>query len=314
MKKFLILILFTSAALALNNPNSEKKLLLKKITTDINIDGIIDPAWSQADSVVDFFQLSPYYNQSPSVKTIAKVLTTDDALYSLIICYQNPEEIQSNAGLLDEFTGDVVSIMLDTFDDKQTAYKFAVSASGVKMDCRLLDDARNRDYNWDGIWFANSKIYNWGYIVEIKIPYKSIKYNKELKDWGLDFDRWIPEYAEDLYWCEYELNEGQRISKFGKLVFGDFQPSISGLNLEIYPVGFSKAVYLHDNKYNIDPDAGLDIFYNPSQKLTFQLTANPDFAQIEADPFDFNISRYESYFNERKMTYHPILWILKLIC
>ena len=300
MKKFLILILLTSTALALNNPNSEKKLLLKKITKNIDIDGIIDPVWSQADSAVNFFQLSPYFNQTPSVKTIAKVLTTEDALYSLIICYQNPEEIQSNAGLLDEFTGDVVSIMLDTFDDKQTAYKFAVSASGVKMDCRLLDDARNRDYNWDGIWFANSKIYDWGYVVEIKIPYKSIKYNKELKEWGLDFDRWIPEYAEDLYWCEYELNEGQRISKFGKLVFGDFKPSISGLNLEIYPVGFSKAVYLHDNKYNVDPDAGLDIFYNPSQKLTFQLTANPDFAQIEADPFDFNISRYESYFNERR--------------
>lgn len=300
MKKFLILILLTSTALALNNPNSEKKLLLKKITKNIDIDGIIDPVWSQADSAVNFFQLSPYFNQTPSVKTIAKVLTTEDALYSLIICYQNPEEIQSNAGLLDEFTGDVVSIMLDTFDDKQTAYKFAVSASGVKMDCRLLDDARNRDYNWDGIWFANSKIYDWGYVVEIKIPYKSIKYNKELKEWGLDFDRWIPEYAEDLYWCEYELNEGQRISKFGKLVFGDFKPSISGLNLEIYPVGFSKAVYLYDNKYNVDPDAGLDIFYNPSQKLTFQLTANPDFAQIEADPFDFNISRYESYFNERR--------------
>lgn len=300
MKKTLLFILFASITFAINHPNTDKNLVLKKIESEINVDGIIDPVWGEADSIVDFFQLSPYFNQPPSVKTIAKVLTTDDALYSLIICYQNIEDIQASSGLLDDFTGDIVSIMLDTFDDKKTAYKFAVSASGVKMDSRLLDDARNRDYNWDGIWFANSKIYNWGYVVEIQIPYKSIKYNKELREWGLDFDRWIPEYAEDLYWCEYEQNEGQRISKFGKLLFGDFRPTVSGLNLEVYPVGFSKAVYLHDTKYRVEKDAGLDIFYNPSQKLTFQLTGNPDFAQIEADPFDFNISRYESYFNERR--------------
>ena len=65
--------------------------------------------------------------------------------------------------------------MLDTYDDKRTAYRFAVSAGGVRSDCRMLDDARNRDYNWDGIWFAASKIYDWGYVVEIKIPYKSIR-------------------------------------------------------------------------------------------------------------------------------------------
>jgi hypothetical protein len=273
---------------------------LKKTDIEPGIDGVIDPEWSLADSVSDFFQLTPFYNQSPGFKTIAKVLTTNDALYSLIVCYQGKYKITATSGLLDEFTGDAVSIMLDTFNDKQTAYKFVVSASGVRMDCRLLDDARNRDYSWDGIWYAASKIYDWGYVVEIKIPFKSIKYEKQLSEWGLDFDRWVTSSNEDLYWCEYEQNEGLRISKFGKLILDDFRPSVSGLNLEIYPVGFSKATYLNDGKYKIDPDAGLDIFYNPSQKLTFQLTANPDFAQIEADPFDFNISRFESYFEERR--------------
>jgi hypothetical protein len=300
MKVFILLLISASFVFGSGSNNKEKKLLLKKTNSEIEIDGIIDLGWSTADSIVDFFQLQPYFNQAPSCTTIAKVLTTNEALYCLMICYQNPEDIQASAGLLDEYSGDVVSIMLDTFNDKQTAYKFAVNASGVRMDSRLLDDARNRDYNWDGIWFADSKIYDWGYVVEIKIPYKSIKYNKELTEWGIDFDRWIPKNAEDLYWCEYEQNEGMRVSKFGKLVFDDFQPSVTVLNLEIYPVGISKATYLRDDKYDIDPDAGLDVFYNPSQKLTFQLTANPDFAQIEADPFAFNISRYESYFDERR--------------
>jgi hypothetical protein len=164
----------------------------------------------------------------------------------------------------------------------------------------MLDDARNRDYSWDGIWDAASKIYDWGFVVEMKIPYKSIKYDKNLNEWGLDFDRWRSYNKEDLYWCEYEQNEGMRISKFGKLVLGDFKPGASGLNLEVYPVGISKFEYTDNNKYKGKADAGLDIFYNPSEQLTFQLTANPDFAQIEADPFSFNISRYESYFSERR--------------
>ncbi len=65
-------------------------------------------------------------------------------------------------------------------------------------------------------------------------------------------------------------------------------------------MGIAKATYIEDGKYDIDPDAGIDVFYNPSEKLTFQLTANPDFAQIEADPFAFNISRYETHFEERR--------------
>jgi len=293
-------LLISYAASAQSSENREKILYLKQTTSTIEIDGVIDQSWNEADSITDFFQLQPFYKEPPSVKTVVKVLTTEDALYCLFICYQKKENLQASSGLLDDFTGDGVSIMLDTFNDKQTAYKFAVSASGVRMDSRMLDDARNKDYNWDGIWFADSKIYKWGYIVEIKIPYKSIKYNKDLNEWGLDFDRWMPVNGEDLYWCEYEQNEGQRISKFGKLIFENFKPSAQGLNLEIYPVGITNATYLQNNKYDINPDFGLDVFYNPSLKLTFQLTANPDFAQIEADPFDFNITRYESYYSERR--------------
>jgi hypothetical protein len=296
----LICLLLTSFTSAQTAENQEKILFLKKSALSIDIDGVIDYSWHDADSITEFFQLLPYYNKPPSVKTVVKVLTTEDALYSLFICYQKKENLQASSGLLDDFTGDGVSIMLDTFNDKQTAYKFAVSASGVKMDSRMLDDARNKDYSWDGIWFADSKIYEWGYVVEIKIPYKSIKYNKELTEWGLDFDRWMPANGEDLYWCNYEQNEGQRISKFGRLLFKDFKPSTEGLNLEIYPVGITNATYIDENKYDINPDLGLDVFYNPSMKLTFQLTANPDFAQIEADPFDFNITRYESYYSERR--------------
>lgn len=278
----------------------ERTLVLRSVPDPPVVDGTVDSIWSEADSATGFFQTQPYYGQPPSRNTVAKVLTTADALYCLIICYDDHENIQKTTGKLDDYAGDVVSIMLDTFGDNKTAYKFAVTASGVKADSRLLDDARNRDYGWDGVWFAESKIHDWGFVVEMEIPYRSIQYDETLNAWGLDFDRWIPHLTEDLYWCRYEQNEGQRVSKFGRLLFENFRPTIKGENLEIYPVGFTSANYLDSKKYRVQGDLGLDVFFNPSPKLTFQLTANPDFAQIEADPFSFNISRYETYYDERR--------------
>lgn len=294
----ILAILFYAASLSAQT--IEKKIIIKKISSQIEIDGEIDDVWSIADSVEDFIQFQPYSNLPATRRTVAKLLTTDEAIYCLMMCYDDPAKVQQNKGMHDQFSGDVVSFMFDSFNDKKSAYKFAVSASGVKSDSRLIDDGRNRDYNWDGVWFSKSKFYVWGYCVEMEIPYRTIQYDKNLTEWSVDFDRWIPQLNEDIYWIDYDKKEGQRISKFGRMIFENFQPQITGMNLEIYPVGITKATYLNNGKYKIDPDAGIDILYNPSAQLTFQLTGNPDFAQIEADPFNFNISRYESYLRERR--------------
>ncbi len=295
-KVFPLLLICVVAAHA----EGPKVLKLKKVSGPIAIDGVIDPGWSSADSADGFIMQQPYHNIALTRSTVAKILTTDEALYCLMICYDQRDSIQVITGNLDNTDGDFASVMLDIFMDKRTAYKFGLTASGARSDCRLLDDARNRDYSWDGVWFSAAKVYDWGYVLEWEIPCRSIQYDQNLGEWGLDFDRWMPSHHEDTYWCAYEENEGQRVSKFGKLEFEDFRPSIKGNNLEFYPVGITRATYLKDGKYKGDPDAGLDIFYNPSRKLTFQLAANPDFAQIEADPFAFNISRYETYFDERR--------------
>lgn len=293
-------VLFLMAVATAWTQKSTKSLRLRRAPSAIEIDGRIESAWMAADSVADFEQFQPYHGKPPSRRTIAKVLATDEALYCLMLCEDDPANIQTNTGVLDDYGGDVVSLMLDTFGDKQTAYKFAVSAGGVRGDCRLLDDARNRDYAWDGVWFSAARTYGWGYAVEMRIPFRSIQYDGSLTVWGLDFDRWRPTDGEDIYWCAYQQNEGQRISRFGTLLLDEIRPTAHGLGLEFYPVGLLKAHRIESGAMKVDPDAGLDIFYNPSKTLTFQLTANPDFAQIEADPFEFNISRYETYYSERR--------------
>ena len=299
MRLQLIFLLLPTIAVAAVS-DGPKHLQLKRTSERIVVDGVIDAVWATADSADGFIMQQPYHGIPSTRQTVAKVLTTDQSLYCLMVCYDQRDSIQVITGKLDNADGDIVSIKLDTFLDKRTAYKFAVAASGARSDCRLLDDARNSDLSWDGVWFSAAKVYDWGFVVEWEIPYRSIQYDQNLTEWGLDFDRWMSARNEDTYWCAYEQNEGQRVSKFGRLLFEDFRPSIKGNNLEFYPVGITRANYLQDGACKVDPDAGLDIFYNPSQKLTFQFTANPDFAQIEADPFAFNITRYETYFQERR--------------
>lgn len=293
------LVISLGICIATPQTGDGQTLALRRTPSPIEIDGLIDPQWKSADSTTLSFQLLPYYRQNPTVQTTAKVLSTDEALYCLLICYQPRRTIESNTGLLDQDVGDAVSIMLDTFNDRQSAYKFAVSASGVRSDARLLDDGRNRDYSYDGVWNAAAAVFDSGYVVEMEIPYRTIKHDGTSAGWGLDFDRWVSRTKEDLYWSVYEQNEGMRISKFGRLEFDGVRPSASGLNLELYPVAIARTEY-NGSGYDTDPDIGLDLFYNPSERLTLLLTANPDFAQIEADPFNFNISQYESYFSERR--------------
>ncbi len=294
----LLLLLLCPAAAAWAHP--DKVVRLRSVSDRIIIDGEVEACWMEADSVADFCQYSPYHRRPPTRRTVARVLSTPDALYCLLTCYDEREHVETQTGLFDQPKGDNVSIMLDTFDDRRSAYVFAVSAAGVRSDARFLDDGRVRDYSWDGIWFGASRVYTWGFVVEMMIPYKSLRYANDSREWGVDFDRWIQWKNEDVYWCDYEQNEGLRISKFGRLVFDGTRPGSSGLNLEVYPVAATKATHLGNERYKVDPDAGIDLFYNPSERLTFQLTANPDFAQIEADPFKFNISRYETYFDERR--------------
>jgi hypothetical protein len=298
VRRLLLIGLFVLAGAAVQA--QQKKIKLLRAPSAITVDGLIDDAWSAADSAAGFTQQQPFHGKPSVYLTVAKVLTTDDAFYCLIIARDSSSHVQVKTGTQDDTEGDFVSVMLDTYGDRRTAYKFGVNAAGAKSDCRLLDDGRNRDYSWDGVWYAAAKVYAWGWTAEMMIPYKFISYDKSLRTWGIDFDRWNPRITEDSYWNRYEENEGQRISKFGALTLDGFTPTVTGHNLEIYPVGLAEYVKEKSTAGKVTPHAGIDVFYNPSTSLTYQLTVNPDFAQIEADPYAFNIGRYESYFDERR--------------
>ena len=278
--------------LAQTKPTIEAKL------TSIRpkIDGYLETTWFTGDSAKNFIQQRPDEGKLATESTTVYLLYDPENLYIAFKCYcRNLKEINRQVAPRDNTNGDRVGFIIDTFDDQNTAYYFLVNAAGVQADLYVSSDFRNWDYSWDGVWYSAARLTNFGYCVEIQIPFRSIRYRPDITEWGINFTRNIPKNDEQSYWSP-QPRQGVRVSLSGRL-FG-ISPKTKGANLEVYPVALCR--YEQTDKIKIYPDAGLDVSWVLGSASTFQLTTNPDFAQIEADPTQINLSKYELWYPERR--------------
>jgi len=224
------------------------------------------------------------------------LLYDPENLYIAFKCYcRNLREINREVVPRDNTDGDRVGFILDSFDDQNTAYYFLVNAAGVQADLYVSSDFRNWDNSWDGVWYSAARLTHFGYCVEIQIPFRSIRYKPNITEWGINFTRYIPKNDEQSHWAP-QPRQGVRVSLSGRL--SGISPKTKGAKLEVYPVALSR--YEQNDKIKISPDVGLDIRWTLGSASTFQLTTNPDFAQIEADPTQINLSKYELWYPERR--------------
>jgi hypothetical protein len=274
--------------------NNDKVLEVRFTENSPVIDGIIEEVWEIADSVDNFNQVTPYEKETPNEKTIVYALQDRRNLYFAFRCYSDSlEPICRLSGNEDD-----IRIAIDPFGSKTTAYFFIVHASGRFEDGWLLDDGRRRDDSWDGIWYRAVKLYDGRYEVEVKIPFKSIRYKEGLDEWGLNFVRNIACNNETDSWTEILQIEHNMVSKFGALK--GVEPYASGYYFELYPEGFTRYDNYGEEKGKINPNVSLNFKWDFTSQMTINATVNPDFAQIETDPFELNLGRYPIYLDERR--------------
>jgi len=259
------------------------------------IDGILEPLWSSADSAKNFVQRYPDEGKPATDSTVAYALYDDANLYVAFRCYARPDQLTLQVATRDNRQGDNVGLMLDTFDDKSSAYYFSVNAKGVQYDSRIVGDGMSWDNSWDGVWFSDARVTDYGYCVEMKIPFKAIRYKPGLTEWGVNFDRYVPRNDQQSDWA-LQKNGMMRVSNSGRLV--GIEPHSRGLNLEVYPVGLVRYDAAADRHFAAD--AGLDLAWYPGSATALHATVNPDFAQIEADPTQITLGRYELWLSERR--------------
>lgn len=292
-----VILLFFS----LTSGYAQKQISAFRVTTPILIDGIIDTQ-NFPDSATSFIQLEPQKGKTASRKTVVYFGYDSVNVYIFWKCYQPSDEIVAKIQSRDQLSksDDLVLVMLDTYNDNTSAYGFAVNPLGSQIDLKFTDDGRNIDINWDTEWQSAVKIFSWGWAAEMSVPFKSIKYRKNLDQWGINFGRIIRSNSETSYWSE-EMNDDFRISQSGILT-GIETPGAKS-NITLFP--YSTVRYENSDfsgKHNeVIPDIGGDLQWQFSSNISANVTINPDFATVEADEEQINLSRYELSYPEKRL-------------
>ena len=295
MSLLLAIVLFASAP---------KSVEVRFTSQPPRIDGFIEEVWQQADSAYDFVQFAPYEKTGPSEKTSVYILQDNDNLYVAFRCYA--ESIKPIACLTKD--EDYVVFGIDPFMSKTSGYYFWVYGSEIMWDGWVLDDGRSYDDSWEGVWYKGIKLYDNRMEVEFKIPFKSIRYKKDINEWGIQFQRYIASKRETSYWTEVSQIDRDMVSRWGTIT--NINPKSTGYYFELYPEGYTRldknfyynnTTYTQDSaKTKIKPSASLNLKWDITPQTTLNATAYPDFAQIEADPYTLNLGRYPTYLGERR--------------
>jgi hypothetical protein len=268
------------------------------ISERIRIDGKLDePAWLLATPISNMTQVIPKEGETPSEKTEIRVLVDANALYFGITCYdRTPDRIVSSQLVRDSFLDpdDNVAIVLDTFLNQRSGYFFNVNPAGARTDGQIANNAKTGSLEWDGIWDASTRITEDGWIAEIIIPFKTLRFKPGLKTWGLNFQRSIKRNNETVRWAGARQDFWiSNLSEAGSLE--GFPEIHQGTGLDIRPYG---VVRKDGDEYKLD--GGLDVSKNLTPNLNASLTMNTDFAETEADTRQVNLTRFALFYPEKR--------------
>ena len=265
------------------------------------IDGKLDdPAWQKAKPVSGFIQLVPDRAKPATDDTAFYIAYDPHHLYVAFRCYdESPDKVVNRivrrGGNI--YDSDVISFFMDPHHDHRTGYKFATTPGGVQSDAYRFDDIRS-DSSWRGIWWLETGIDEQGWVAEFKIPFANFRFpDKSEQVWGFDVERVHRRKDEVTVWKQMtQAGATTRMSDLGLMVglkdIGGAKP------FEISPYLLGGV----SDKESLDGQlgTGLDVQYNLTSTLKTNVTVNPDFAQVEADQLEINLTRFPTRFPERR--------------
>ena len=289
---------------------ASRRLLAVRASQPIKIDGVLDDAdWSRAPIANGFIQNEPREGDPASEDTDVRVLYDSDNLYVGVFARdREPAGIIVN-DLREDFAGgianastesDLFAMVLDTFEDKRNGYEFMVNPAGAKADAQVANEGRETNWSWDGVWTTKTRTVADGWYAEIEIPFKTLRFqNSTEQTWGLNFQRRVRRKNEDSYWAPLPriFNLG-RLSMAGTLE--GLQGVVPGRDLRLKPYALSSYGDAAGKAHTSDGNGGFDVKYGVTKGLTWDFTTRTDFAQVEADEQQINLSRFSVFFPEKR--------------
>ena len=281
-----------------------------------DLDGVLDEeVWLTAAVIDDFVQQEPAEGDPATERTVVRLMYDAQSLYVGVEAYDSQadgviatEMRRDSRRLLDE---DNFQIILDTFHDSRSGYMFVTSPLGAKLEQQIAEEGEggfggnspNINVNWDGVWHVSSRRTDQGWVAEIAIPLVTLRFPQaERQVWGVNFMRNIRRKNEQVFWAPipraFSLT---RVSLAGTL--SGISDVNRGMDLRVTPYvlagGRQELVetQLDGSGFN---DVGLDVKYGVSSGLNLDVTLNTDFAQVEVDDQQVNLTRFPLFFPEKR--------------
>jgi hypothetical protein len=310
---FTELLLVGATLLAPGDTTPEKNLAAHRLAPGEAapaIDGRLDDAvWAQAPAATEFTQTRPNAGQPATERTEARIVYDGGAVYVAMRAYDpSPDSIAAQLGRRDagNLYSDWLHVVLDSYHDRRSGYRFSVNPRGVKLDTYHFDDG-SEDDGWDAVWDVATHVDSAGWTAEFRIPLSQLRFRPGADEqvWGLQFGRDVARRDEQSVWRAMSPSEPGFASRFGTL--SGLRGLRSPRRLELLP--YTVASVTREPGGGGDPfyhetarggAVGADLKYGLAGDLTLTATINPDFGQVEADPSEVNLSAFESFFSEKR--------------
>ena len=313
---------------AQERPAEQRVVRAIRIETPPKLDGLVSEGmWQRIEPATDFIQQNPDEGQPSPERTEIRFAFDDRNLYIAIICFDSqPENIVVTQNRRDGELNDTdsVQILLDTFNDDQNAVIFGTSPTGIEFDAQVSKAGQSRgggggparaggqggaqrggaaafNLNWDAVWEVRSQITARGWEAEMVIPFRTLRYRAGEGLWGVNIMRNLRRRNELSFWSP--------ISRAFRLTQVSSAGSLEGLetttqrNLKLLPYvlgGFSQDYQRSGEATKMERNAGLDLKYSLTPGLTLDATVNTDFAQVEVDDEQVNLTRFDLFFPEKR--------------
>jgi hypothetical protein len=269
----------------------------------------------QMAKVTGFVQRNPHDGEKVSEETAGYLGYDQKNLYVVFVCFDDPKKVRARMSVREDiYDDDQVAVIFDTFHDRRRAYEFQTTPLGVQWDAIYTEASRqetggNWDVSWDAVWDSRGKVTSRGFVVWMAIPFKSLRFPAtKQQEWGIILYRGIIRKNEEAFWPQISYKVAGRLGQAATL-YG-LEGISPGRDIELIPYGIMRGFRALDQRDPYNPyfqsataqgQAGVDAKFVLHDHFVVDMTANPDFSQVESEDPQITVNqRFEVYFPEKR--------------
>ena len=298
-------LFFFFSTLLLGQVNTNNyRLSIQKTNGKIKIDGVLDEAtWKNAAVAEDFFMITPVDTGKATQFSEARMSFDEENLYLSIIFFNNSTQgayvVESLKRDFSFGKNDNFIVAIDPFNNQNTGFAFGLNAYGAQWDGTMFN-GRNVDLNWDTKWYSEVQFDEEKWVCEIAIPFKSIRYNEDISEWGINFSRLDLKASEKSSWAPVPRQFPSVTLAYAGALIWETPPPKQSSNVSLIPYLSNNLNSENNTTANYAFKVGGDLKYGLTSAMNLDVTINPDFSQAEVDQQVTNLDRFELFFPERR--------------